>query len=432
MSAMSEIACPHCTAPVRTAGLERGWSVRCAACQTVWNYVPETDGGRAMLIRVSEYQGPRPGDNEWQIGRKVRTWLQGVEGVVTPALIAINITVFGAMCIAGVDAWRPDGMDLVRWQGLFAPAIHEGQYHRLLTSVFVHVGAMHLCVNALSLYWLGTELERQIGPLRFLLVYLLAGVGGSINALYFTPHGVVAGASGAIFGLAGAMLALLRVNRLRLMSSVAAAMRRTIVVNIVVNLALGFGLGFVSNSGHIGGLVTGFAVGLGLCVLRLRRPVLTGREVAATAAALAVLGGLAVAVGRREPVHRLQNPESLTDYVGAVSEGTAALYDFAVRIGVAYDRRPGAEDPAALRREIDTVLDARLDRIRFLSPGGPFDEVDQAWVRAAAATRRYADLALVHQAATDQVTAARQAAVQMTGAVSDANLRALKGNRSSR
>jgi membrane associated rhomboid family serine protease len=132
----------------------------------------------------------------------------------------------------------------------------SGAAYRLLTSMFIHYGPLHLLMNMWALWVLGRSLEAALGPLRFLGLYLLSGLGGSAAALLFQPLSLTAGASGAIFGLFAALFIALR--RLGRDTS-------SVVPVIVINLVLTFALpGLISIAGHLGGLVIGAAVGAGL------------------------------------------------------------------------------------------------------------------------------------------------------------------------
>ena len=131
-------------------------------------------------------------------------------------------------------------------------AVAGGQYYRLLTSAFMHYGIVHILFNMYALYVLGPPLERHLGRLRFLTLYLLSALGGSVVVYLFSGlNAATAGASGAIFGLFGATLVAARRLRLDV---------RSLVVLIVINLVITFTVPGISWQGHIGGLVTGALV----------------------------------------------------------------------------------------------------------------------------------------------------------------------------
>jgi rhomboid protease GluP len=142
------------------------------------------------------------------------------------------------------------------------PLIAAGEYWRLLTSMFLHISYMHLFFNCYALFVIGTELERILGWGRFLVIYLLSGLFGSLASYAFSPN-LSAGASGAIFGLIGALAAFFTLHRQQLG---AWGQRRliNIAILVVINLFLGFTQPGIDNMAHLGGLVSGFALGWAL------------------------------------------------------------------------------------------------------------------------------------------------------------------------
>jgi len=179
---------------------------------------------------------------------------------VTYALIIINILVFIGMVVGGVDALNPRVADLLRWGAEFGPRTANGQWWRLFTSLFVHIGLVHLLYNMLAFAYVAPTVERMVGNAEFLLVYLVAGLGGSLWALYLNPMLVHAGASGAIFGVYGLLLALLLRQRGSIPPHVAANLRKYVAVFVIYNMANSLRPG-ISLAAHFGGLVAGFACG---------------------------------------------------------------------------------------------------------------------------------------------------------------------------
>jgi membrane associated rhomboid family serine protease len=133
--------------------------------------------------------------------------------------------------------------------------IDDGAVYRLLTSMFIHYGVLHLLLNMWALWMLGRSLEAALGPLRYVGLYLLAGLGGSVAGYVFSPDAIGAGASGAIFGLFAALFVVLK--RLRRDTS-------SVIPVILINLVLTFTVPNISIAGHLGGLVVGGLVALGL------------------------------------------------------------------------------------------------------------------------------------------------------------------------
>lgn len=160
--------------------------------------------------------------------------------------------------------------------------VAHGEYHRLLTAMFLHYGVFHLLLNMYALWVVGGALEPLLGRLRFAALYLLSGLGGSVATYLFADVGTVAaGASGAVFGLFAAFYILMR--RLGRDTS-------TITVILVINLVLTFVISNISIWGHLGGLVTGALLALGLAYApRQHRNLVQGVAVALVAVLLLVL-----------------------------------------------------------------------------------------------------------------------------------------------
>jgi rhomboid protease GluP len=170
---------------------------------------------------------------------------------VSLSLIAVTVAVFGAQTLSRSLL----GLDVVLALGAKVnSALASGQVWRLLTPLLIHAGWLHLAVNMYSLYILGPMVERFFGPRRLLIVYLLAGVSGVTFSLAFSPSASV-GASGAIFGLLGALAAFLYLHR-SLFGRRGWVQFRHLVVVALINLALGLSPG-IDNWGHVGGLVAG-------------------------------------------------------------------------------------------------------------------------------------------------------------------------------
>jgi membrane associated rhomboid family serine protease len=165
---------------------------------------------------------------------------------VTYALIGINVAVFGIQMLVGISALATDfGM----WP--FGIAI-GGEWWRLLTSAFLHGSLLHIGFNMFVLFALGPTLERVLGHGRYLALYLLAALGGSVASYVFSDIRTVSvGASGAIFGLMGALLVAGR----RLKSDM-----RQVAILLVINVVIGFLAPGIDWRAHLGGLVVGAAV----------------------------------------------------------------------------------------------------------------------------------------------------------------------------
>jgi rhomboid protease GluP len=153
---------------------------------------------------------------------------------------------------------------LVRFGANYGPLILQGEIWRLFTSMFLHIGLMHLAFNAYALFIFGLEMERLYGPDRFIVIYILSGLFG--NLVSFASRGpnlFSAGASGAIFGIIGMNLAFFLLHREAFGQFGRQRVMNTLVV-IGINLFFGFTVPGIDNLAHLGGLVAGFALGYGL------------------------------------------------------------------------------------------------------------------------------------------------------------------------
>jgi rhomboid protease GluP len=177
---------------------------------------------------------------------------------ITPIIIDINIVVFILMVVSGVNFMLPDTEDLLRWGANFRPATLNGEWWRLITNIFLHIGILHLLLNMYALLYIGLLLEPYLGKLRFLAAYLLTGIAASTASLYWHENTVSAGASGAIFGMYGVFLAMLTTNFIE--KSARKSLLTSIGIFVAYNLINGM-KGGIDSAAHIGGLVSGFTIG---------------------------------------------------------------------------------------------------------------------------------------------------------------------------
>ena len=179
----------------------------------------------------------------------------------TYALVVLNVLVLLAMGMSGLNLLRPDTAEAVKWGTNFGPYTLEGEPWRLFTAIFLHFGAQHLVGNMVVLFMLGRTTERLYGSLRFLAIYLFTGLTSSIASVLTHPGLNSAGASGAIFGVAGALLIFVLVYRKQLPPSEAARLRTSMWIFILFTLYNGFRHSQVDNAAHIGGLIGGLVIG---------------------------------------------------------------------------------------------------------------------------------------------------------------------------
>jgi len=181
---------------------------------------------------------------------------------VTKALVASNILVFGAAGLAGAGFFVPNAEVLQAWGTNIGPLTTGGQWWRLVTSMFLHFGVFHLALNMWALYVGGRLAERLFGSRAFALLYFASGLAGSLSSLLWNPAVNSAGASGAIFGVYGAMLAFFLRKHSAIPASIISQQRWSGVAFIGFNLMNGFSHAGIDNAAHIGGLGVGFVMGL--------------------------------------------------------------------------------------------------------------------------------------------------------------------------
>ncbi len=186
--------------------------------------------------------------------------------VVAPLLIFACVATFALMVISGVSPMEPTVDQLLDWGGNSGVMVAvDGNYWRLLTCVFLHVGFVHLLLNMVCLSLAGPLVERVYGSVGFAILYLLAGVGGSIASALWHPLVVGVGASGAIFGVIGALLAFLMLRRSAIPMTALKPLRTSTLLFVAYNLVPGFLSPRIDNAAHLGGLVVGFVSGLLMC-----------------------------------------------------------------------------------------------------------------------------------------------------------------------
>ena len=180
---------------------------------------------------------------------------------VTVTIVGINILVFAAMVLSGVSPMNPTNAQLLRFGADFGPYTLGGQPWRILTSNYVHVGLFHILFNMWCLWDLGRLSERILGGWTYFLTYTACGIAGSLASLWIHPGAAGAGASGAIFGLAGALIAALYLGRLPYPRQMLRGLLRSLLTFAGYNLFFGAVVPAIDNSAHIGGLIMGLAIG---------------------------------------------------------------------------------------------------------------------------------------------------------------------------
>jgi membrane associated rhomboid family serine protease len=181
---------------------------------------------------------------------------------VTPAIIAINVAMFAIAAYLGGGILVPNPEVMIRLGSDYTPLTAGGEWWRLLTSTFLHFGLLHLGFNMWALWVSGIPTERLYGSTRFLLLYMVAGVVGSVTSFLWHPFVNGAGASGAIFGVFGAQFAYFLRTDSGIPASVLTTQRKTAALFIVVSITNAARVHGVDNAAHLGGLIAGFLMGL--------------------------------------------------------------------------------------------------------------------------------------------------------------------------
>lgn len=184
--------------------------------------------------------------------------------VVTFLIVLANGAVFGWMVNEGVSPVQPSPLEIIAWGANYGPRTLNGEPWRLVTCMFLHIGIIHLGMNMLALWNLGRILERLVGPVGYLLLYLISGLAGSLASVFWSPMIPSAGASGAIFGVAGAWLGLSWKLRRTLPKTFLKSSRYlawNVLILFIVFTAVNHFHPIIDNSAHLAGFLAGAACG---------------------------------------------------------------------------------------------------------------------------------------------------------------------------
>ena len=214
------------------------------------------ENGLEYFIKVTDNINQK-NESKSKIAEKIFSFKKPI---VTYSLIFICILVFILMYVLGNGS--TDNYTLLVFGANVDTLTKNGDYYRLFTSMFLHIVILHLLCNMYSLYIIGKEVENVFGKVKYLIIYLLSGIAGSILSLAFNHNTICAGASGAIFGLLGALLYFGYYYRTYL----GATLTRSIIPVIVLNLIIGFTSSGIDNAAHIGGLVGGILIAMAVGV----------------------------------------------------------------------------------------------------------------------------------------------------------------------
>jgi rhomboid protease GluP len=236
-----------------------------AQCEQCGRQLPGLTFGKKVCQWCRQHEAAQRGDGNQYQRVEAAPWLrrQSTSMVVTQVIFGANVAVFLGMLLSIGPSMlnSPSGQQLVQWGANYGPLTVSGQWWRLLTCVFVHGGLLHIAFNMWCLWDLGRLAESVYGHWTFALVYLITGVGSSLASVWWNPSVLSVGASGAIFGIAGALIASFYLGEFSLPRTAISGMLRSVVVFVGYNLFFGAVLAHIDNAAHIGGLVMGLIMG---------------------------------------------------------------------------------------------------------------------------------------------------------------------------
>ncbi len=326
---------------------------------------------------------------------------------VTLTLIAANVSVFAVMLLFGAGLWHSSNDVQFAWGANFGPATKDGEWWRLGSALFLHFGLFHLVMNMASLWDGGRLVERMYGPVRFVLIYAVSGLAGNLLSLIVQgDRAVSGGASGAIFGIYGALLSFLWQQRNTLDRSEFKRLFWGASLFAAITIFLGFRIPGIDNGAHIGGFVAGLLAGAALVrPLAAREDTLLGRYRSPTASAGQWLAGLGLATGLCLLVIGIPSPRyrwseelmargEIRDFIGEdrrIADRWSRLIDAAQTTATTFDDLAGrieSEVAQPYQQSFEDLSDLRI------SPEAP-SAATLANLRRYAEARRDASRALV-------------------------------------
>ncbi len=211
------------------------------------------------MDKLQLYQAGKPTEEEDPDSSVWRLLVPKKDFFITPILLDLNIGIYLVMVFCGLGIMSFSSDDLLKWGADYRPLTINGQWWRLVTSMFLHGGLMHIVGNMVGLLFVGAFLEPVLGRAKYLFAYLVTGIISSGASIWWHVATVSVGASGAIFGLFGVFLALLLLKVFP--DGVKKSMLVVTLLFIGYNLAMGL-TGGIDNAAHIGGLISGLVLGV--------------------------------------------------------------------------------------------------------------------------------------------------------------------------
>jgi membrane associated rhomboid family serine protease/Tfp pilus assembly protein PilF len=282
--------------------------------------------------------------------------------LITQVIFGINVAVFIGMLLSGVSPMSPSGANLLAWGANYGPYTLTGQWWRLLTSCFVHIGIIHIAFNMWCLWSLGGLAERLYGRATFACVYVLCGISGSLVSVFWHHNPTMsAGASGAIFGIAGAVIASLKLGEMS-SGEMAQGTMRSLLVFVGYNVVFGAISGSTDNACHFGGLIAGVILGALIAKVAPESRLLPRLGVLVLVAAILGGGTYELQKSRAYPYYLMRANQQIEE---GKSDAAIPFYESALKL------RPGSavvhyelgraywakKDFAAAERELQKALE---------------------------------------------------------------------------
>src|ERR1022692_4257322 len=226
-------------------------------------------------------------------------WVRHGESSIglTQVIFGINAAVFLGMALAGSTIMEFSIPESIQWGANVGALTCSGEWWRLLTNVFVHGGIIHIAFNMWCLWNLGALCESLYGRWSYAAIYILCGLGASLASVAWHPGTPSVGASGAIFGLAGALIAAFKLGEFSVPRAALSGTLRSLAMFVFYNLIFGAAIGTTDNAAHIGGLITGLILGALIALIAPQQ------EHAPRRAAVFLVVTLALAAGAIELAH---------------------------------------------------------------------------------------------------------------------------------
>lgn len=364
-----------------------------ATCIQCGRDVPEQFAGVPCPACVYQAREAAQGRQFWEYARHAFSSVTGV-------LIGANVLVFLAMVLRGVSPTDPTVEQILRWGANFGPYTLDHQWWRLLTCMFLHIGIVHLLLNMWALLNVGPLAEAVYGRLNFLLIYFVCGLLGSLASLLWNPTVTSAGASGAIFGIIGALIATLYFDKVRIPRHVSRPILTSLVASAISVLAYGYFKTGIDNGAHIGGLVSGLILGtiIGRHLERTEQARRFQQMVFAISAVVLFATGFVlqrvahyvVPLEKAESALGSNKPEAALPYADeAVREKPASAEVHFIRANVL----ARSNQPEQAEKEFKRVLELQPNQARAWNALGRLYVHQNRWPEAAAAFTKATDLA---------------------------------------